>query len=66
MAGFNNLTKATYDSQAADSFYSDRGVELQSLEITRFDSVDNETALVLQNIIKETTLRREHRCFKYF
>lgn len=57
MAGFNNLTKATYDSQAADTFYSDRGVELQSLEITRFDSVDNETALVLQNIIKETTLR---------
>jgi len=57
MAGFNNLTQATYSSQASDTFYSDRGVELQSLEITRFDSVDSETALVLQNIIKETTMR---------
>eukprot|EP00913_Durusdinium_trenchii_P034495 g32271.t1 len=49
--------EATYSSQASDTFYSDRGVELQSLEITRFDSVDSETALVLQNIIKETTMR---------
>jgi len=57
MDGFNNLTKATYDTQASDTFYSDRGVTLQSLEITKFDSVDAETALVLQNIIKETTLR---------
>lgn len=57
MAGFNNLTQATYDAQASDTFYSDRGVSLQSLEITKFDSVDAETALVLQNIIKETTLR---------
>ncbi|CAE7928468.1 unnamed protein product [Symbiodinium sp. KB8] len=57
MNGFNNLTQATYDRQVADVFYSDRGVEVQSLEITRFDSVDNATAAVLQEIIKETTLR---------
>jgi len=57
MNGFNNLTQATYDRQVADVFYSDRGVEVQSLEITRFDSVDAATAAVLQEIIKETTLR---------
>ena len=28
--------EATYDTQASDSFYSDRGVTLQSLEITKF------------------------------
>mmetsp|Transcript_33245 Transcript_33245/g.79656 ORF Transcript_33245/g.79656 Transcript_33245/m.79656 type:complete len:633 (-) Transcript_33245:169-2067(-) len=57
MAGFNNLTQNTFNAQAADSFYTLRGVELQSLEITRFDSVDAATALVLQDIIKETTMR---------
>lgn len=30
------LWEATYDTQASDTFYSDRGVTLQSLEITKF------------------------------
>merc|ERR1711879_339516 len=42
---------------AADGFYSDRGVELESMELTRFDCVDAETAKVLQQIIQETTNR---------
>lgn len=31
-----STSQATYDAQASDTFYSDRGVSLQSLEITKF------------------------------
>ena len=31
-----------YAQQAADGFYSSRGVELQSMEMTRYDMVDQE------------------------
>jgi hypothetical protein len=57
MSGFNNITKEAFRLQAADGFYAERGVELQSMEVTRFDCVDEETALVLQQIIQETTNR---------
>merc|ERR550537_1078933 len=57
MSDFNNITMEAFGLQAADGFYAERGVELQSMEVTRFDCVDEETALVLQQIIQETTNR---------
>eukprot|EP00440_Ansanella_granifera_P048696 gb/GFBE01052761.1/.p1 GENE.gb/GFBE01052761.1/~~gb/GFBE01052761.1/.p1 ORF type:complete len:632 (+),score=178.25 gb/GFBE01052761.1/:1-1896(+) len=57
MRSFNNITQEAFAAQASDSFYTERGVELQSIELTSYDSVDDETALVLQDIIKETTMR---------
>merc|ERR1711879_369928 len=57
MSDFNNITMAAFGLQAADGFYTERGVELQSMELTRFDCVDEETAAVLQQIIQETTNR---------
>merc|ERR1719499_1165953 len=45
----------SFGRQARDGFYLDRGVELQSMELTRFDCADTETAKILQDVIQETT-----------
>ncbi|CAK0881252.1 unnamed protein product [Prorocentrum cordatum] len=55
MAGFNVTVAEAFGTQAADSFYSERGVELQSMEVTKFDCADSETAVILQSIIQEST-----------
>ncbi|CAE7260081.1 unnamed protein product [Symbiodinium pilosum] len=57
MSQFNNITAQAYAQQSADGFYSARGVELQSMEMTRYDMVDQETADILQLIIQESTNR---------
>merc|ERR1719201_2629683 len=45
----------SFRRQSQDGFYFVRGVELQSMELTRFDCADTETAQILQQIIQETT-----------
>merc|ERR1712091_270358 len=57
MSGFNQIVMESFGRQAQDGFYVDRGVELQSMELTNFDCADAETAKILQNIIQETTNR---------
>merc|ERR1719456_1410409 len=57
MEGFNNIVAQAFNSEAKDSFYKDRGVKVQSMEVTRFECVDQKTAEVLQEIIQETTNR---------
>jgi len=57
MAGFNNIIMESFHRQAADGFYKDRGVILQSMGLTGFDCADAETAKILQEIIQETTNR---------
>jgi len=57
MNGFSSIVTAAFESQAQDSFYAERGVEVQSMEVTSFECVDRETATVLQDIIRETTER---------
>jgi len=57
MSGFNNITAEAFTAQALDGFYDERGVELKSLELTRFDCVDPTTSAILQQIIQETTNR---------
>eukprot|EP00440_Ansanella_granifera_P008041 gb/GFBE01008704.1/.p1 GENE.gb/GFBE01008704.1/~~gb/GFBE01008704.1/.p1 ORF type:complete len:638 (+),score=178.08 gb/GFBE01008704.1/:1-1914(+) len=57
MNEFNNITAQAFQEQAADGFYVDRGIELQSLELTKYDMVDQETADILQLIIQESTNR---------
>mmetsp|Transcript_47411 Transcript_47411/g.110521 ORF Transcript_47411/g.110521 Transcript_47411/m.110521 type:complete len:594 (-) Transcript_47411:132-1913(-) len=57
MSGFNSIVKEAFDVQAVDSFYKDRGVEVQSMEVTKYAPVDADTAAVLQQIIRETTNR---------
>lgn len=57
MTSFNNITKQAFQAQSSDTFYSSRGVELLSIEITGYEAVDNDTKRVLQDIIKQTTKR---------
>merc|ERR1711920_1069590 len=57
MSGFNNITAEAFLAQALDGFYDERGVELKSMELTKFDCVDPETSKILQQIIQETTNR---------
>merc|ERR1712070_788148 len=57
MANFNNISMEAFAAQAADGFYAERGVEMISMEVTRFEPVDARTAEVLQEIIQETTNR---------
>jgi len=57
MQGFNSIVAQAFQAEAADSFYKDRGVEVQSMEVTRFECEDKKTAEVLQQIIQETTNR---------
>merc|ERR1719221_1197478 len=57
MGEFQSLATKAFSQQANDTFYLDRGVEIQSLEVTRYSLEDAETREVLQQIIRETTNR---------
>jgi len=57
MSTFNDIIKTAWGRESRALFYINRGVELQSMELTRFDCADEETAVILQEIIQETTNR---------
>jgi len=57
MTSFNNITMEAFNAQAADGFYSSRGVILTSMELTKFETTDEATKKILQNIIQESTNR---------
>merc|ERR1719169_403278 len=55
MSSFNSLAKDAYNHDVADGFYTERGVSLLSMEVTRFEAVDSETKATLKKINEETT-----------
>lgn len=55
MADFNDI--AIKAAGGDDAFYTDRGVKLHALEVTRYECADSKTSAVLQEIIQETTNR---------
>merc|ERR1712139_597719 len=55
MGSFNTLAREAYSRDIADGFYVERGVELLSMEVTRFEAVDAETKATLRKINEETT-----------
>jgi len=55
MSDFNQIVKEA--TATHDSFYSDRGVKMHALEVTRYACADAATSRVLQEIIQETTNR---------
>merc|ERR1712202_98127 len=57
MSSFNSIVLQAFKDQSADGFYTDRGVEVHSMELTRYHCVDEKTAAALQEIIQETTNR---------
>merc|ERR1711959_778949 len=57
MNKFNNITMEAFNAQASDGFYSGRGVVLESMELTKFETTDENTKDILQKIIQESTNR---------
>jgi len=55
MEQFNNI--ALQAAQSDDTFYSQRGIKIHSLEVTRYACADRSTAVILEQIIAETTNR---------
>jgi hypothetical protein len=55
MATFNQIAKAAHSND--DTFYTQRGIKIHSLEVTRYACADQSTAKILQQIISETTNR---------
>merc|ERR1712217_385580 len=55
MAEFNDIVKQA--ASVDDIFYTDRGVKMHALEVTRYACADAVTSRVLQEIIQETTNR---------
>merc|ERR1712031_131148 len=55
MGSFNSLAKDAYARDVADGFYTERGVSLLSMEVTRFEAVDLETKETLRKINEEPT-----------
>merc|ERR1712072_850957 len=55
MGSFNSLAKDAYYRDVADGFYTQRGIALLSMEVTRFEAVDSETKATLRTINEETT-----------
>merc|ERR1711896_45340 len=55
MAEFNDIVNKAF--MAEDTFFSDRGIRMHALEVTRYACADAKTSSVLQEIIQETTNR---------
>lgn len=57
MRSFNTIIKNAFQAQLDDDFYTERGLEINSMEVTKYDPTDEVTAMTLQEIIEETTNR---------
>jgi len=55
MGTFNNIAAQAHATD--DEFYAKRGVSIHTLEVTRYQCADSSTALILEQIIQETTNR---------
>jgi len=59
MQNFNARVKTAFEQDRVNgtSFYTERGVMVESMEVTGYQCVDAKTAEILQEIIRETTNR---------
>merc|ERR1712147_264960 len=55
MRDFNKIAEAVHKDN--DSFYAERGVLIHSLEVSGYRCAESSTALILEQIIQETTNR---------
>lgn len=53
MDTFNDIARSAHSSD--DTFYSQRGIKIHSLEVTRYQCADQSTSAILEAIIQETT-----------
>lgn len=56
MGSFQTLIKEAFENQDS-TFYANRGLAVNSMEVTKYDPTDEVTAMTLQEIIEETTNR---------
>lgn len=56
MTKFNEIAEAVHKSDKTN-FYTQRGVNIHSLEVTAYHCAESSTALILEEIIQETTNR---------
>merc|ERR1740121_107383 len=57
MSSFNQLIQNAFVAHQSDPFYFNRGIEVNSMEVTKYDPSDETTAQTLQEIVEETTNR---------
>jgi len=57
MKDLSNITAEASRQAVSESFYSDRGLQLETLMITQFEPVENSTSQVLQTIVGESCKR---------
>lgn len=57
MMTFNPLIRGAFQTHTGDAFWLDRGIEAQSMEVTKYECLDQQVADTLQAIIEETTNR---------
>lgn len=57
MQNFQTICKNALKPTSGETFYQDRGLEVTSIEVTKYDPIDTATAATLQEIIEETTNR---------
>merc|ERR1712038_1663196 len=56
MTKFNVIAQEVHEADKTN-FYSQRGVKIHSLEVTGYRCAESSTALILEQIIQETTNR---------
>merc|ERR1719384_391100 len=56
MAQFNDIAKQVHQDDNTQ-FYNQRGVKIHSLEVTGYHCAESTTAMILEQIIQETTNR---------
>jgi regulator of protease activity HflC (stomatin/prohibitin superfamily) len=55
MSKSNDMISEALQEEKSSTFYADRGVEFQHMELTRFDCSDAITSDILQQVVVETT-----------
>jgi len=54
---YGDIIRQAVSSNSDNRFFDDRGVALESIELTKFEPLDNHTQYILQRIIRQTTER---------
>jgi len=57
MDTFNQIALEAHSSHGHDTFYTQRGIKIHALEVTRYQCADQSTRDILEQIITETTNR---------
>eukprot|EP00405_Crypthecodinium_cohnii_P054627 CAMPEP_0206630724 /NCGR_PEP_ID=MMETSP0325_2-20121206/67739_1 /ASSEMBLY_ACC=CAM_ASM_000347 /TAXON_ID=2866 /ORGANISM="Crypthecodinium cohnii, Strain Seligo" /LENGTH=572 /DNA_ID=CAMNT_0054155629 /DNA_START=153 /DNA_END=1871 /DNA_ORIENTATION=- len=57
ISSFNDIVEYAFHSTQTAAFWSERGLELQSIEVTGYSPIDEETAATLQSMIRQNVQR---------